>query len=86
MPTRPRLAAFAAGLALLTLTLHAQVPQWITYQSRIAVGTVNFDGCGEFSASVRRHIPRNHRIVKRPVGLAIPFLPARQTKITAFIS
>ena len=40
MHPRPRLAAFAAGLALLTLTLHAQVPQLITYQGRIAVGTV----------------------------------------------
>ena len=30
------------------LTLHAQVPQLINYQGRVAVGTVNFDGSGQF--------------------------------------
>ena len=35
--------------ALLTATaLHAQVPQLINYQGRVAVGTVNFDGSGQF--------------------------------------
>ena len=28
--------------------LHAQVPQIISYQGRVAVGTVNFDGTGQF--------------------------------------
>ena len=28
--------------------LHAQVPQLINYQGRVAVGTVNFDGSGSF--------------------------------------
>ena len=29
-------------------TLYAQVPQLINYQGRVAVGTVNFDGAGQF--------------------------------------
>ena len=28
--------------------LHAQVPQLINYQGRVAVGAVNFDGAGQF--------------------------------------
>lgn len=38
------------ALALLFLAghLHAQVPQLINYQGRIASGTVNFDGTGQF--------------------------------------
>ena len=42
----------ARALALLLLAtvtaLHAQVPQLINYQGRVAVGTVNFDGTGSF--------------------------------------
>ena len=41
------------GLALLllaaaTTTLHAQVPQMLNYQGRVAVGSTNFDGSGPF--------------------------------------
>ncbi|MDB6005465.1 MAG: hypothetical protein JWR15_2452, partial [Prosthecobacter sp.] len=40
------------GLALLLLvsatTLHAQVPQFLNYQGRVAVGSSNFDGTGQF--------------------------------------
>ena len=41
---------FVSALAafLLGYTLHAQVPQLINYQGRVAVGTVNFDGSGQF--------------------------------------
>ena len=35
-------------LLLLTSTLHAQVPQIISYQGRVAVGTTNFNGSGAF--------------------------------------
>ena len=39
----------AALVCLLALTaLEAQVPQLINYQGRVAVGTVNFDGSGQF--------------------------------------
>ena len=42
----------ARALALLLLVtanaLHAQVPQLINYQGRVAVGTVNFNGSGSF--------------------------------------
>ena len=44
----PRLASFAAVLALLSPALRAQVPQMINYQGRVAVGAVNFDGSGQF--------------------------------------
>ena len=46
--TLPRLAALSAVLALLSPALHAQVPQMINYQGRVAVGAVNFDGSGQF--------------------------------------
>ncbi|MDZ4405425.1 hypothetical protein [Prosthecobacter sp.] len=40
------------GFALLALAsatvLHAQVPQLISYQGRVAVGTMNFEGTGQF--------------------------------------
>ena len=42
------MAALITAFALLTATLHAQVPQIINYQGRVAVGTVNFDGSGSF--------------------------------------
>ncbi|MFT4549212.1 MAG: hypothetical protein ACI8XO_003793, partial [Verrucomicrobiales bacterium] len=48
---RTPLVALVAALALLTPTaLHAQVPQIINYQGRVAVGDppVNFDGSGSF--------------------------------------
>src|SRR5687767_15190983 len=49
MNTRSRLAALAAVFTLVTLTsARAQVPQLINYQGRVAVGTVNFDGSGQF--------------------------------------
>ena len=37
-----------ALLAVLAIPLRAQVPQLINYQSRVAVGGVNFDGTGAF--------------------------------------
>ena len=37
-----------ALVALLACTLHAQVPQILNYQGRVAVGAVNFDGAGQF--------------------------------------
>ncbi len=46
-PTRPLLAVFAC-LCLTHTALHAQVPQIINYQGRVAVGTVNFNGAGQF--------------------------------------
>ena len=48
-PVKP-LAAFAPALAalLLTGTLRAQVPILLNYQGRVVVGTVNFDGSGQF--------------------------------------
>ena len=48
MNNRTLFAALAAYLALLTPALHAQVPQLINYQGRVAVGTVNFEGTGQF--------------------------------------
>src|SRR5688572_26767533 len=48
MKSRPHLPAFAAAFTLLTSALHAQVPQLINYQGRVAVGTVNFNGEGKF--------------------------------------
>src|SRR5436190_18160121 len=42
---------FTRALALLLFTaatLHAQVPQLVNYQGRVAVGTVNFNGSGQF--------------------------------------
>ena len=44
---RPLLAVIAC-LSLLTGTLRAQVPILLNYQGRVAVGTVNFDGSGQF--------------------------------------
>ena len=43
-------AALAATLAALLFTgiLHAQVPQFLNYQGRVAVNGVNFDGSGQF--------------------------------------
>ena len=40
--------AFALLLLVAATVLHAQVPQFINYQGRVAVGTVNFDGPGAF--------------------------------------
>ena len=37
-----------AALSLLATSLSAQVPQLINYQSRVAVGGINFDGTGAF--------------------------------------
>jgi N-acetylneuraminic acid mutarotase len=37
-----------AVILLLATTLHAQVPQLINYQGRVAVDGVNFDGSGQF--------------------------------------
>ena len=42
------MAVLVTAFALLTATLHAQVPQIINYQGRVAVGTVNFEGSGSF--------------------------------------
>jgi hypothetical protein len=43
-------AAWVTAFAALFLAgnLHAQVPQLINYQARVAVGGVNFDGPGQF--------------------------------------
>ena len=43
----PLLSALTA-LAILATPLAAQVPQRLNYQGRVAVGTVNFDGTGQF--------------------------------------
>lgn len=48
MKTIPFLRALALVLTLTSTTLHAQVPQIINYQGRVAVGTTNFDGFGAF--------------------------------------
>src|SRR4030095_3331867 len=39
---------FALALIALALTLHAQVPQLVNYQGRVAVDAVNFEGTGQF--------------------------------------
>lgn len=43
-----RALALLLTLAAATTDLQAQVPQLINYQGRVAVGTVNFDGSGQF--------------------------------------
>ncbi len=50
MKTTPVLRALALVLTLTSTALHAQVPQIINYQGRVAVGDppVNFDGSGSF--------------------------------------
>jgi hypothetical protein len=48
MNIRFLLTPFVAAFLTLTATLHAQVPQLINYQGRVAVGTVNFNGTGAF--------------------------------------
>ena len=55
------LAAFAAFL-ILTGTLHAQVPQLVNYQGRVAVGTTNFNGSGTFKFALVNAAER------RPIG------------------
>ncbi len=47
MKTTKLIAACITAL-LITGTLQAQVPQLINYGGRVAVGTVNFDGSGQF--------------------------------------
>jgi hypothetical protein len=42
------LRALILAAVVLTCTLHAQVPQLINYQGRVAVGGVNFNGSGQF--------------------------------------
>src|SRR5665213_3180157 len=47
---RIRLTSIVAAAALLlTSSLHAQVPQLISYQGRVSVAGVNFNGTGSFS-------------------------------------
>jgi len=50
MKTRLHHATLATVLIFLTAALHAQVPQLLNYQGRVAVGNpaVNFDGSGQF--------------------------------------
>ena len=50
MKTTPFLRALALVLTLTAMALHAQVPQILNYQGRVAVGipAVNFDGTGAF--------------------------------------
>lgn len=48
MPIRLTLLAAICCLCLIPTTLSAQVPGIINYQGRIAVGTTNFDGLGQF--------------------------------------
>ena len=40
--------AFLLLSAVLSIHAHAQVPNLVNYQGRVAVGTVNFDGTGQF--------------------------------------
>jgi hypothetical protein len=42
------LLAALGCLCLLTTALHAQVPNLLNYQGRVAVGTTNFEGTGQF--------------------------------------
>ena len=50
MNTPLRLAALAVILScFVTTALHAQVPQVLNYQGRVAVGGVNFNGSGQFA-------------------------------------
>ena len=44
----PLLRALALLLTVSPMALHAQVPQILNYQGRVAVGAVNFDGPGQF--------------------------------------
>ena len=56
---------FIRALALLLFTaamLHAQVPQLVNYQGRVAVGTVNFNGSGTFKFALVNAAER------RPIG------------------
>jgi len=50
MKTMPLLRALALAITVTATVLHAQVPQMINYQGRVAVGSpaVNFDGSGAF--------------------------------------
>jgi len=48
MNTHLRLVALAAVFTLLTPILRAQVPQLVNYQGRVAVGTTDFNGSGQF--------------------------------------
>ncbi|MGZ5504619.1 MAG: Kelch repeat-containing protein, partial [Chthoniobacterales bacterium] len=41
-------AAIGSAVVLISSILHAQVPQLINYQGRVAVGTTNFNGSGVF--------------------------------------
>jgi hypothetical protein len=45
---RLHVAAMLAGFTLLTAPVYAQVPNLLNYQGRVAVGTVNFEGSGQF--------------------------------------
>ena len=42
----------AFATALLTSPLHAQVPRLLNYQGRVAVGSVNFEGAGQFRFAI----------------------------------
>ena len=48
MKAKSSLAILGCVLLFLPVLLHAQVPQLINYQGRVAVGAVNFDGSGQF--------------------------------------
>jgi hypothetical protein len=48
MKAKSSLRILGCVLLFLPVLLHAQVPQLINYQGRVAVGTVNFDGSGSF--------------------------------------
>ena len=48
MITRLTAAICLVLVAFVLTTTHAQVPQLVNYQGRVAVGTVNFDGSGSF--------------------------------------
>ena len=47
-PFGATLRALALVFLVTATALHAQVPQLLNYQGRVAVGTVNFDGSGSF--------------------------------------
>jgi hypothetical protein len=46
--TTPFLRTFVVTALLFLTSLHAQVPQLLNYQGRVAVDGVNFDGAGQF--------------------------------------
>ncbi len=58
-----RMVATTATLVFLVTPLHAQVPNLVSYQGRVAVGATNFDGPGQFKFA----------FVNYPVTISFPW-------------